>query len=162
MPRSTPLAHRRKLPGHRHRHRHRHRLTGLPRRPARRALTALTSAGLAGVGVPPVAVLLVVLGRLLAPLALVAVWTNSEVSDTDTYVATVAPLAKEPAVQDAVAQRVTTEIFTRLDIHGITSQAVDALVATTKLPPVVARQLQGLVGTMTQGSAPSSRLSRKI
>ena len=37
------------------------------------------------------------------------------------------PLASDPAVQNAVADRVTTEIFNRLDVQGITQEAVDAL-----------------------------------
>ena len=40
-------------------------------------------------------------GCALAPLSVVSVWARSEVTDTDRYVDTVAPLAKDPAVQAA-------------------------------------------------------------
>lgn len=99
----------------------------------------------------PVAVLLTVLGCVLAPVALVATWTHNELSDTDRYVQTVAPLAKDPAVQDAIAARVTTEIFTRLHIDRLSKQAVDGLVDATDLPASVEDRLRGLAGTMSSG-----------
>ena len=60
-----------------------------------------------------VATLLIVIGCILAPLSVVAVWTKNLVTDTDRYVATVAPLARDPAIQNAVANKITTEIFSR-------------------------------------------------
>ncbi|WP_020575785.1 hypothetical protein [Actinopolymorpha alba] len=95
----------------------------------------------------PIAVLLVVLGCIFAPLALVAVWSNTTVSDTNQYVATVAPLAKEPAVQDAAATQATQAIFSRVDVEGLTRQALDAI--ASRLPPVVAAQVRGLSGTIS-------------
>ena len=74
-----------------------------------------------------VATLLIVIGCILAPLSVVAVWAKNQVTNTDRYVATVAPLADDPAIQNAVADRVTAEIFSYLDVVGITNQAVDAL-----------------------------------
>jgi len=47
--------------------------------------------------------LLLVLGCGFAVLALVAIWLRVTLLDTDRYVSTVAPIAAEPAVQDAVA-----------------------------------------------------------
>ncbi|WP_194896383.1 hypothetical protein [Catenulispora pinisilvae] len=46
--------------------------------------------------------LLLALAALLAPLAVASVWMADEIGDTDRYVATVAPLATDPAVQNAV------------------------------------------------------------
>src|SRR4051794_41566542 len=64
---------------------------------------------------------------LLAPLSVVATWAHRQVSDTDRYVATVAPLASDPAVQDAIADRITTEVLTYIDVRSLTTQVVDAL-----------------------------------
>ena len=91
-----------------------------------------------------VATLLIVIGCILAPISVVAVWTKNLVTDTDRYVATVAPLASDPAIQSAIADKITAEIFTNLDVAGITNQAVDAL-ADRGLPPLVATQLHALV-----------------
>ncbi|MCX5123468.1 LPXTG cell wall anchor domain-containing protein [Streptomyces sp. NBC_00193] len=69
------------------------------------------------------AALLIVLGCVLAPLGIVAAWAADEVGDTDRYVATVAPLASDPAVQDAVANRVTDALMTRIDLASLLSDA---------------------------------------
>ena len=86
--------------------------------------------------------LLIVIGCLLAPLAVVAVWASQQISDTDSYVQTVAPLADSPAVQEAVTDAITDEIFTYVDVDALTRQAVDAL-STQGLPPAVGDQLRG-------------------
>jgi hypothetical protein len=97
-----------------------------------------------------VATLLIVIGCILAPLSVVAVWAKNQVTDTDRYVATVTPLASDPAIQNAVADKITAEIFARLDVVGITNQAVDAL-AERGLPPLVATQLHALSGPLSSG-----------
>ena len=97
-----------------------------------------------------VATLLIVIACILAPVSVVAVWTKNLLTDTDRYVTTVAPLASDPAIQNAVADKVTAEIFARLDVQGITNQAVDAL-AERGLPPLVATQLHALSGPLSSG-----------
>jgi hypothetical protein len=97
-----------------------------------------------------VAVLLIVLGCVLAPLAGVAVWTRNQVTNTDRYVRTVAPLAADPTIQQAVADQITAQVFTYLDVQGPTNQTVDAL-ASRGLPPQLAEQLQGLTGPLASG-----------
>jgi len=96
------------------------------------------------------AVLLIVVGCVLAPLAGVAVWARNQVTNTDRYVRTVAPLASDPAVQQAIADQITAQIFTYLDVGGLTNQAVDAL-AARGLPPRLADQLQGFAGPLASG-----------
>ena len=66
------------------------------------------------------AVVLILLGVLCAPLSVVAVWAKRQVTDTNRYVATVAPLASDPAIQAAVTTQITNQIFTYLDVDGIT------------------------------------------
>ncbi|MFJ4904156.1 hypothetical protein ACIQCR_01155 [Streptomyces sp. NPDC093249] len=65
------------------------------------------------------AALLVVLGCVLVPLGLVASWTSDIVGDTDRYVRTVAPLASDPAVQAAVADRVTGAVMDHIDLASL-------------------------------------------
>ena len=50
----------------------------------------------------PVAIFLIVLGCVLAPVAVLAVWAGNEVSDTGRWVATVQPLINDPAIQNAL------------------------------------------------------------
>jgi hypothetical protein len=97
-----------------------------------------------------VAGLLIVVGCLLAPLSVVAVWTRNQVTDTDRYLATVAPLARDPAVQQAIADQVTTQVLAYLDVPGLTNQVVDAL-ADRGLTPLLATQLRALAGPIASG-----------
>jgi hypothetical protein len=70
-----------------------------------------------------VSILLIVLGCVLAPVAVLASWAGNEVSNTDRWVATVEPLIHEPAVQNALTDRITTEITSRLNVTGVIGQA---------------------------------------
>ena len=97
-----------------------------------------------------VAFLLIVVGCVLAPLAGVAVWARNQVTNTDRYVRTVAPLASDPAIQAAVADQITAQVFTYLDVQGLTNQAVDAL-AAQGVRPRVADQLRGFAGPLGSG-----------
>jgi hypothetical protein len=90
-----------------------------------------------------VATSLIVIGCILAPLAVVSVWADDQVSDSDRYVETVSPLADNPDLQAAVTDAITAEIFTYIDVTGLTQRALEAL-SRQGLPPGVAAQLQGL------------------
>ena len=92
---------------------------------------------------PVVVTVLVLVAGILAPASIVATWARDEISNTDRYVQTVAPLAKDPAVQQAIVDRVTTELFTRINVQGVTKDAVDAL-AAQGLPPRVSQSLSAL------------------
>ena len=97
-----------------------------------------------------VAVLLIVVGCVLAPLAGVAVWARNQVTNTDRYVRTVAPLASDPAIQTAVADQITAQVFTYLDVRGLTDQTVDAL-AEQGVRPQLADRLRGFAGPLASG-----------
>lgn len=71
--------------------------------------------------------LLLTLAVLLAPLSVVATWVNSEVTDVDRYVQTVSPLARDPAVQKLVVDRVTDEVVENIDARKITDAVADTL-----------------------------------
>ena len=123
--------------------------------------TQARSAGVAAKGGPAapaarqrwrtvIAALLIVLGCVLAPLAGVAVWARNQVTNTDRYLATVSPLASDPAIQNAIADQITAQVFTYIDVQGLTSQAVDAL-ADRGLPPQLAVQLRALSTPIANG-----------
>lgn len=103
-----------------------------------------------GVWRPIVVTVLLVLVGLLAPLSVVAAWAHDEIGDTNRYVETVTPLASDPAVQNAIADRVTAEIFARLDVKAITQDAVDAL-SSRGLPPRAAASLSALATPLANG-----------
>ena len=73
------------------------------------------------------ATILIVLGCVLAPIAVVGVWAGNEVSDTGRYVATVEPLIHDPAIQNVLTDRITNEIISQLNLTGIVNQASSQL-----------------------------------
>ncbi|HEV3291625.1 MAG TPA: hypothetical protein VG123_21820 [Streptosporangiaceae bacterium] len=73
------------------------------------------------------ATILIVLGSLLAPVSVLAVWAASEVSNTGRYVATMEPLVHNPAIQNALTDKITTAITTRLNVTSYADQAAAAL-----------------------------------
>ncbi|MGW7333104.1 hypothetical protein ACWGIU_31825 [Streptomyces sp. NPDC054840] len=67
--------------------------------------------------------LLIIIGCVLAPLGIVASWTSGIVGNTDRYVSTVAPLASDPDVQAAAANRVTAALMEHLDLATLLEDA---------------------------------------
>jgi len=71
----------------------------------------------------PVSAVLIVLGCILAPVAVLGVWGANQVTNTDRFVANMAPLIHEPAIQHALSTRITTEITSRIDVQATANQA---------------------------------------
>jgi hypothetical protein len=94
-----------------------------------------------------IAVVLIVLGCVMAPVALIAVWTHDEVTDTDHFVATAGPLIDDPAVQEALTNRVTTTVFEYVDVQDLADQVIAAF-AAQGLPPRLAERLTGFTPTL--------------
>src|ERR1700691_5934279 len=92
----------------------------------------------------PVAVVLIFLGCLLAPISVLGVWGANQVSNTDRYVANMEPLVHEPAVQNALTDKITAQITSHLNVTAYVDQAAGAL------------NSKGLtrVGTLLQAVAP--------
>ena len=64
-----------------------------------------------------VGTILLVVGCVLVPLSLSAVWVRNTLLDTDNYVSTVGPLASDPHVQQAVANRVTDALVNDANVE---------------------------------------------
>ena len=99
---------------------------------------------------PVVVTVLVLVAGILAPTSIVAIWAKDEVTNTDRYVQTVAPLAKDPAVQSAIVDRVTSELFSRINVQAVTQDAINALEAQG-LPPRVSQSLGALSAPVASG-----------
>jgi len=83
------------------------------------------------------AAVLIVLGIILVPLTAVSWWIRGTITDTDKWVATVAPLASDPEVQTAIQDQVTDRVMTRIESLQLAQQATDALIARG-VPPQIA------------------------
>ena len=75
----------------------------------------------------PVALVLIILGCVLAPVAVLGVWAGNEVSNTGRWVATVEPLIHDPAIQNVLADKITTQITSQLNLTGTINQASSQL-----------------------------------
>ncbi|MEV5606881.1 hypothetical protein [Streptomyces sp. NPDC052225] len=67
------------------------------------------------------AAVLLVVACLLVPLGTLSTWAKYEIGNSDRYVDTMAPLATEPAVQNAVADAVTTGIMEQIQVGPLQS-----------------------------------------
>jgi hypothetical protein len=67
---------------------------------------------------------LIVLASLLAVVSVLVVFARNEVLDTNTYVATVGPLASDPAIQSAVANRVSEQLIKKVNVQQRVSEAL--------------------------------------
>ena len=71
--------------------------------------------------------ILVALSIIVFTVTVPAAWGARTVLNTDRYVATVAPLADDPAVQASIATKLTDQVFSALDVQGTLSDALGAL-----------------------------------
>jgi hypothetical protein len=69
---------------------------------------------------------LVAIAVLVFAVVVPGTWARRTLLDTDRYVATVAPLAQEPAVQEYLARTLTAELFDALDVQDRLSSSLEA------------------------------------
>ncbi|GAA3772050.1 hypothetical protein GCM10022403_004150 [Streptomyces coacervatus] len=86
---------------------------------------------------------LIVLTCILVPVALLTVWVSDIVLDTDRYVATVSPLATDPAIQDAAVNRISKAADVRVDGARAAGELADWL-HSQGLPPRATAAVRGL------------------
>jgi hypothetical protein len=72
---------------------------------------------------------LIALGALLAPVAILTGWAIGQLSDTDRFVATFAPLGADDEVQAFVAAQVTDAIEEQIDFEALIDPFFDGLTA---------------------------------
>lgn len=90
---------------------------GSGRRPQRRA------------GWTVLATVLIVVGALLAPPAVVATWARLVLTDTDRFVATYAPLINDPEVQAYITDETLAVIGQQVNVPELTSDAIDGVIS---------------------------------
>lgn len=96
------------------------------------------------------AVVLITVGALIAPFAVVASWARVALTDTDQFVATYAPLAEDPDVQQYVTDEAMAAINEQVNLPQITSDVIDGI---TQLGtgPAATQALQTLKGPAANG-----------
>ncbi|MFD4240144.1 hypothetical protein ACFWP3_00745 [Streptomyces sp. NPDC058525] len=86
---------------------------------------------------------LIALTCLLVPVSLLTVWVHDIVLDNDRYVATVAPLASDPAIEEAAVRRIGGAADVRVDGARVTADLARWLEAQG-LPPRVGTAVKAL------------------
>jgi hypothetical protein len=87
--------------------------------------------------------LLLVLGCGLVGASLIAIWTRATVLNTDRYVNTMAPIARSPAVQGAVADKLGTAIVSKIDVQALAREALPD--RADLLAPAIAEGVNGAI-----------------
>ncbi|MFE5296325.1 hypothetical protein [Streptomyces sp. NPDC056632] len=86
---------------------------------------------------------LIVLACILVPVSVLTVWVHDIVLDTDRYVATMKPLADDPAIEAAAEKRIVHAVDVRVDGKEITAE-IAAWLQSQGLPPRAAKAVKGL------------------
>ncbi|GGO84305.1 hypothetical protein [Wenjunlia tyrosinilytica] len=93
---------------------------------------------------------LVLIASVLAMLSVLSVWMYGIVGDTDRYVETVAPLASNHDIQEAVTNRVTGAVLAQIDVKSLVKQLSDAA-SQQGVPPRASALINDLSGPITSG-----------
>jgi hypothetical protein len=104
------------------------------------------------------AVLLVVLGSALLPVSVLTVWVRNQVFDTDRYLATVEPLASDPTVQSAVADRISRRVSEEVDFEKLAQDALPEEAAFLAVP--IAAGANSLISTASKKLVESEQFQR--
>ena len=117
----------------------------------------------------PVAIVLIVVGCVLAPVSVLGVWSANQVSDTSRYIANIEPLIHDPTIQNALTDKITTEITGHLNVVGYTNQAAALLtskglsrvgVLLKSFGPSIASAVAGFIHTQVHKIVTSPRFAR--
>jgi hypothetical protein len=116
----------------------------------------------------PVSIVLIVVGCILAPVAVIGVWAGTEVSDTGRYVATVEPLIHDPAIQRVLTDKITDQITSRINITGTINQAATQLNSRglpkissllTQFSPQIASSVTGFIHSTVHSAISSPAMA---
>jgi len=93
-------------------------------------------------------IVFLVVAALLAPLTVVAGWARTQLTDTDAYVDTIAPLADDPDVQAYVADQLAAALITAADVQA----RLDELLPPELAPAIdpITTAVNGAISAATQ------------
>lgn len=71
--------------------------------------------------------LCIVIAAILVPVSIVAAWARSELVDEEKFVATLAPLAHDPQVQDLIISEAMDAVDAKVDFTELTGNVIDGI-----------------------------------
>jgi hypothetical protein len=102
---------------------------------------------------------LLVVGCLLAIFSVLIIWVRAELLNTDAYVATMAPLASSPAVQNAIATDISNQLAAKVDVQAKVKDALPPSAASLAAP--LASQLQSFTYNAAKRVVSSDRFQSR-
>ncbi|MGI9646032.1 MAG: hypothetical protein ACR2O6_12055 [Ilumatobacteraceae bacterium] len=100
------------------------------------------------------AIVLVVIGSLLLPFAVTTTWMRTEVVSTSGFVETAGPLADDPAIQEAIATRVSDVLAEELEIEEAVAELLPS--QAEALAPLIASGANEVIDTVALEVAQSA------
>ncbi|MEU1973596.1 hypothetical protein ABZ477_18210 [Microbacterium sp. NPDC019599] len=97
-----------------------------------------------------VSALVIVIASILVPVSIVAAWARVQLVDEEAFVATLAPLAQDPAVQQLIIDEAMDAVNANVDFDELTSSVFDGI-AQLGLPPRAQDALQLLQAPAAAG-----------
>jgi hypothetical protein len=104
------------------------------------------------------ATVLLVLFCICSAFSVPAIWAHNQVTNTDRYVRTVEPLASDPAIQSAVASRISTRLTDRLDTQTLTGEALTSRQQALRAP--IAAAMNSYIDGIVQEVIASSQFQQ--
>lgn len=105
------------------------------------------------------AIFIVIVAALVLALAPAAIWMRNVVFDTETWVATVGPLADDPAIQNAVAKAASDALIERLDAEKRIADLLPDQYGLDRFAPILANSLESTIRTQATAVVRSEQFS---
>ncbi|WP_127472584.1 hypothetical protein [Microbacterium sulfonylureivorans] len=98
-----------------------------------------------------VSAICIVVAAILVPVSIVSAWARVQLVEEDAFVATLAPLVDDPAVQALVIDETMDAVTAQVDFHELTSSLFGGLADIDGMPPRAAQVLQMLEAPAADG-----------
>src|SRR6056297_628256 len=99
-----------------------------------------------------VSLVLFIVATLLTPIAVIGHWGHQTIANPEQYISTVAPLAEDPEIQQAVADVVSEAIIEQVDTGNLASGLLGAFIPNERLSDLLAGPIKvGIDGLIRGG-----------
>jgi len=102
--------------------------------------------------------ILLVIGTVITPLAIITLWLNSTLLNTNQYVATIAPLSKNQAIASDLADSLANRVFTQVPVQQEISAAIP--VSFQFLAPILTQELKNFFTQETEALITSDQFNQ--
>ena len=92
--------------------------------------------------------ILLIIGTIITPFAIITLWFNNILLNTNRYVTTVAPLSKNPAIASGLANKLADRVFTQVPVQEEISATVPANFQF--LAPILTQELKNFFIQLTE------------